>query len=176
MRIKILLLSSVPPPPNNIQKSEKYACTKLFKMPYDSLSHVESLSSGQIGIKTTRSLDFTFTATKTRFLNAKSSLIQQLHRDLLNSIDDRPFASASRLSRAFWSDDLIISNILNGSSQCALDPSLSEDDALIGSAVSAAVAANAKVQRHVYKVLADNFFKMSAAANFASPLFQIFVV
>ena len=126
-------------------------------MPYNSLSHVESLAIGQIGIKTFRSLDIIFTATKARFFNAKFSFIQRLHKDLLNWIDDLPLACASRLSRTFWSDGPIVLNILNGSSQCALDPSLSEDSDLIGSAVSAAVAANAKVQRHVYRVLAENF-------------------
>ena len=128
-------------------------------MPYNSLSHVESLSIGQIGIKTIRSLDITFTATKARILNANFPLIQRLHRDLLNSIDDLPLASAHRLSRAFWSDDPIILNILQGSSHCALDTSFAEDNDLIGSAVSAAVTGNAKVQRHVYRVLADNFLK-----------------
>ena len=128
-------------------------------MPYNSLSHVESLSLGQIGIKSMRSLDITFTSTKARFLNANSSLIHLLHRDLLNSIDDLPLASASSLSRAFWSDEPIILNISNGSTSCALDHSLSEDVALITSAVSAAVAANSKVQRNVYQVLAENFLK-----------------
>ena len=92
-------------------------------------------------------------------MNANFPLIQRLHRDLLNSIDDLPPASAHRLSRAFWSDDPIILNILQGSSHCALDTSFAEDNDLIGSAVSAAVTANAKVQRHVYRVLADNFLK-----------------
>ena len=119
---------------------------------------MESLALGQIGIKTIRSIGLTFTATKARFSNANFSSIQSLHTDLVNSIDDLPLSSASRLTRSYWSDAPIILNILNGSSSCSLDAIFSDDKNLISSAVMAAVANNMKVQKHIYQVLSDNFF------------------
>ena len=62
------------------------------------------------------------------------------------------------LTRSFWQGDPIFLCILQGSERCTLDRSLEEDHVLISSAVAAAVAADAKVQKHVYKVLSDFFF------------------
>ena len=112
---------------------------------------------GQFGIKTIRSFDITFTATKARFLNSKFSLMQRLHTDLLNSIDHLHLSAAHRLTRSFWQGDPIILNILQGSECCALYRSFEADNDLISSAVSAAVAADKKVQKHVYKVLSETF-------------------
>ena len=127
----------------------------FFKLPYNSLSHVESLALGQIGTKTIRSLEITFSATKARFLHANCFLTQRLHIDPANSIDHLPLSAAHRLTRSFWQGDPLILNILQGSECCALNRSFEADDDLISSAVSTAVAADAKVQKHVYKILSE---------------------
>ena len=107
-----------------------------------------------------RSIDLTFSATKARFLNAHFSIIQQMHIDLLNSVDDLPLSDAPRLCKSHWAWEPIILSILHGSSSCSLQH-VSIDDELISSAVTAAVAAKAKVQKSIYNVLAQKIFEHS---------------
>ena len=75
----------------------------------------------------------------------------------MNSIDNLPLSAPHSFTRSFWQGDPIIVNALQGSERCDLDRSLEENNNLISSAVEAAVAANAKVQEHVYKALSENF-------------------
>eukprot|EP00973_Karenia_brevis_P009234 1253076-Karenia_brevis.AAC.1 len=52
------------PPPPAMQKLEKYAFTKIYKVPYNTLAHNEQFAVSGLGIGAMKSLDIAFTAAK----------------------------------------------------------------------------------------------------------------
>ena len=77
---------------------------------------------------------------------------------MLNSLDDLALSAAPNLCKQHWSWEPIIQSIVNGASSCSLQH-LNFDNEVIASAVTAAVAAEAKVQKTVYTALSNYFLK-----------------
>eukprot|EP00973_Karenia_brevis_P077689 10796939-Karenia_brevis.AAC.1 len=116
--IKALPVLSYPaqflPPPPDLRKLEKYAFVKIFRVPYNAVSHDQQFSLSSLGIHTMKSFEVLFPAIKARFHHDHDCLIHALHRHLLSSIDDLPLVDACLASRSFWDSRPIVQNIING--------------------------------------------------------------
>eukprot|EP00973_Karenia_brevis_P080840 11214995-Karenia_brevis.AAC.1 len=117
--------AQVLPPPPNIHKIEKYAFCKLYKIPYNSVSHSEQFSFSEFGLDRMTSIDAMCTAIQTRFYYATSELINQCNVQLFNSTDGLTLAELPNSARAFWNNSSLVHNIIRGARGCNLhEPAL----------------------------------------------------
>ena len=95
------------------------------------------------------SLAVLFTASKARFMNKHSELVNVSISELANTLDDLPLVGVDRRARIFWGWPPIAVSIRDGAKGLELaDPSI---QSIINSSVADAAAAGAGVQRAVYR-------------------------
>eukprot|EP00973_Karenia_brevis_P073732 10247601-Karenia_brevis.AAC.1 len=145
-------------PPPNLVKLEKYAFIQIFRLPYNALSHPEQFSINSLGITTFKSMSAVFTASKVRYLHSHHELISSLHSDLLNSLDDISLGDAVRCTRSHWDSQPLILNIIQGAGGAQFSDDEDHISSLIQSALTSAVAANAKIQKSIYDALHATFY------------------
>eukprot|EP00973_Karenia_brevis_P019080 2616097-Karenia_brevis.AAC.1 len=116
--LKVVPVLSYPlqmlPPPPNINKIEKYAFCKLYKTPYNSVSHSQQFTFSQFGLDQMNSISALHTAVQARFYKSSQQHVDNCTKDLFNSVDSLKLSELPRLTRSFWDNEPIVSNITRG--------------------------------------------------------------
>ena len=87
-----ILLNSPPPP--GIERLEKYAFTKILRVPYNTLTYHMHFAIDQLALPVMYSIHAMSTAIKARFMYKHNELVHSLERQLRDSIDDLPISDA----------------------------------------------------------------------------------
>eukprot|EP00973_Karenia_brevis_P064389 8946573-Karenia_brevis.AAC.1 len=90
------------PPPPDLTKLEKYAFAKIFKLPFNAVSHAQQFMLERIGMPQLISMESLSIAIKARYFHAHESLIKRIHSNLIESCDSLSVACMWNLSRSHW--------------------------------------------------------------------------
>ena len=139
---------------------EKYAFTKIFRVPYNSVSHNEQFSLHQLGLLELKSAAALCSASKVRYLHSHRDLISTMFHRLFGSCDHIPLSDFSNFSRSFWDSPAICATIFKANS---VPYGAGDDAGELETAINSAITEiqrfrpNGKIQGAVYNIIRDRF-------------------
>ena len=94
-------LQFLPPPPDH-QRLDKYAFTKIYKLPYNSLSHSQQFNVHNLGMPSLTPIEPLSVAIKARYWHAHGEMLIDVYIELLKSCDNLLLSSMQFLSASQW--------------------------------------------------------------------------